>query len=216
MPQIRWVEKMKLLTRKEIEAVNESIDRVRLDNDVKSDENSKSRGGEMRQYMNIVDPPKDCDIFLSHSSSETALVKKVTIKLNRLGFSVYVDSLDVSLNSCDNVDDDVVLKLQEEMSNCKVLLYLHTKNSSKSKWCPWELGFFDGSKGKNRTYVFPITEDGFECSPESLFDQQEYLLIYPVVGVGSLKESKGSRDQLRGGYFGSHSSKNWSISSLCK
>lgn len=37
-------------------------------------------------------------------------------------------------------------------------LYLATQNSSKSRWCPWEIGYADGVKPLDRIVIIP-TQD---------------------------------------------------------
>ena len=57
------------------------------------------------------------------------------------------------------------------MKQSKCLSYLTTKNIAKSKWCPWELGYFDGLK-QSKCCILPIMEYG------SNFCGQEYLGLY--------------------------------------
>jgi hypothetical protein len=60
------------------------------------------------------------------------------------------------------------------MRASSALLYVSSKHSTKSRWMPWELGFFDGHKGK--VGIVPITED--QNGP---FKGQEYVSLYPSV-----------------------------------
>ena len=207
-----------MVTRKEIEGVKKSEDGVGPEIDFTSGDDFgssiKKFGHTLERAVSRMSSGGRYDIFLSHSSSESTLVNQVKLQLEGMGFSVYKDSPDESLKDCHYVDEHDVLQLQEMMMKCKTLLYLHTEKSSHSRWCSWELGFFNGRKGNDSTYVFPLTEEGMRDSRRSSFDGQEYLLIYPVVWVDALLESKGSRSQLRGGTFESSYSKSWSISSI--
>jgi len=65
------------------------------------------------------------------------------------------------------------------MKQSRYLFYVHTVNSFLSKWCPWELGYFDAlSSPEERVYVMPLVED--RTMP---FGGQEYLGLYRLVQV---------------------------------
>lgn len=59
------------------------------------------------------------------------------------------------------------------MNGSKGLSYVATSNSTNSKWCPWELGYFDGKKN-GRCCILPIMES-------QTFQGQEYLGLYPYM-----------------------------------
>lgn len=65
-------------------------------------------------------------------------------------------------------DDDIFLS-----NGLKGLSYVATSNSTNSKWCPWELGHFDGKKN-GRCCILPIMES-------QTFQGQEYLGLYPYM-----------------------------------
>ena len=48
-----------------------------------------------------------------------------------------------------------------------------TSNVSDSKWCQWELGYFDGNKN-SRCCILPIMD-------RKVFRGQEYLGLYPYI-----------------------------------
>ena len=50
---------------------------------------------------------------------------------------------------------------------------MSTKNITNSKWCPWELGYFDGRKNE-RCCILPVMSG-------SRFEGQEYLGLYPYI-----------------------------------
>jgi hypothetical protein len=123
------------------------------------------------------------DVFLSHSYADA---KKLSdddlLRIKRLleGFDlkVYVDWEDPSL-SRENVSPKTAAILRARMSSSKSLLYATSTNASKSKWMPWELGYFDGHRG--RVAILPIEESS---GSKSTFDGQEYLGLYPYVTYG--------------------------------
>jgi hypothetical protein len=51
------------------------------------------------------------------------------------------------------------------------MVYVVTQNAAASKWMPWELGFFDGVRGK--VLVYPVDE----AAPAAA-KQQEYLKLF--------------------------------------
>ena len=64
--------------------------------------------------------------------------------------------------------------LRSSMDICRCLIYAYSPGVSNSKWCPWELGYFDGKKGK--AYVMPIVDD-----PSQPYFGVEYVGLYPIV-----------------------------------
>jgi hypothetical protein len=56
-----------------------------------------------------------------------------------------------------------------------MLVYVHSENASLSKWCPWELGYFDGLRGGN-VFIMPVV-----AGQRHTFDGQEYLGLYPYL-----------------------------------
>ena len=118
------------------------------------------------------------DIFLSHSSMDADLVLGVKALLEGHEFSVYVDWIDDPDLIRSRVNKVSASIIRNRMRASTMMLYAHTINSSVSKWCPWELGYFDGRKSGN-VFILPIsTED------RSSFKGQEYLELYPYVDEG--------------------------------
>lgn len=114
------------------------------------------------------------DIFLSHSYLDSKQIYVIKEEIENMGFSVYVDWLeDPSLNR-NKVNKETALLLKKRMRSCKSLFYATTKNYQQSKWMPWELGYFDGIKGK--VAILPILDEG-----NSTFSGTEYLELYPYV-----------------------------------
>lgn len=137
------------------EIVNENV-RLALKYDV-------AQGKNIKQY----------DIFLSHSSLDKKFVYTLVQLFNEVGYSVYVDwMVDTQLDR-NNVNKDTAQVLRNRMNNSRGLSYVATTNSSNSKWCPWELGYFDGKKN-GRCCILPIVES-------QTFLGQEYLGLYPFL-----------------------------------
>ena len=118
------------------------------------------------------------DVFLSHSYLDKIQVLALVRLFNKHHFSVYVDWIEDNQLDRDHVNDKTANLLRERMKQSKSLSYLTTKNIENSKWCPWELGYFDGLKN-SKCCILPIMEYG------SKFNGQEYLGLYPYLEYAS-------------------------------
>lgn len=128
------------------------------------------------------------DVFLSHSSAEPEeILLGVKAMLEDSGLSVYVDKYSDPHLSPDNVNPETAKILRWRMRNSNTLLYVHSQHSSRSRWMPWELGFFDGIKGA--VGVMPVTRN-----QEETYKGEEYLNLYPYVDVANT--SDGSQTHL--------------------
>ncbi len=116
------------------------------------------------------------DIFLSHSSLDHDEVLNLIQLFNLCGYSVYVDWVyDPQLNRSD-VSKETAAMIRIRMDQSKGLSYLATSNSSSSKWCPWELGYFDGMSRNSRCCILPVLTYN-----ASSYVGQEYLGLYPYL-----------------------------------
>ena len=121
------------------------------------------------------------DIFLSHSFQDRELVVGTKKLIEDAGYSVYVDWIEDALLDRTAVDRDRADHLRTRMHQCETLFYAHTPNAALSKWCPWELGYFDALKAPDRqVYVLPV-EDG------EGYEGQEYLSLYENVDLTTYK-----------------------------
>jgi len=114
------------------------------------------------------------DIFLSHARDDRAQVEQAKADLVALGYSVFLDYDDMPEIKPDEVTKDTAEKLRNAMHDCSSLVFALSANAQKSRWMPWELGYFDGFKG--RVFIYPLDEDA-----ESYAQGQEYLRIYPLI-----------------------------------
>lgn len=119
------------------------------------------------------------DIFLSHSYLDKVQVLALVKLFNQHHFSVYVDWLQDKQFDRSDVNAQTADLLRRRMHQSKSLSYLTTKNIVNSKWCQWELGYFDGLK-RSKCCILPIMEYG------SQFHGQEYLGLYPYLEYASL------------------------------
>ncbi len=128
------------------------------------------------------------DIFLSHSSSDAELIIGIKALLEESGKRVYVDWVDDPELDRSRVTKDTAARLRHRMVQSESLFYVATDNATKSKWMPWELGFFDGLK-RNRVRILPVL-----ASSNQSFDGQEYLGLYPVVSKDELEVRSSAKD----------------------
>ena len=123
------------------------------------------------------------DVFLSHSSNEPEeILLGVKTLLEEQGLSVYIDKYSDPQLSPDKVTPETAEILRGRMRQSNILLYIHSRHSKASRWMPWELGFFDGLKGK--VGVIPITS-----TQGGSFKGEEYLNLYPYVDRATAQNS---------------------------
>lgn len=133
------------------------------------------------------------DVFLSHSSRDKDLVLGAKKVIEDAGYTVYVDWID---DAQVNVVADRALadRLRRRMGQCSSLFYLHTPNAALSKWCPWELGYFDGLRSPEAAvFVFPVLTQG------QLYKGQEYLDLYDTVDLPTWRPPRRSPRSQRPG-----------------
>jgi hypothetical protein len=139
------------------------------------------------------------DLFLSHSIGDAEVILGVKELLETEGLSVYVDwVVDPQLDRR-KVTPATAARLRERMNRCGYLLYASSSSSSNSKWMPWELGYFDGRRG--RVGILPVV-----ASAGAGFAGVEYLGLYPRV---ELAEVGGGRRR-----FGIYSSDRTGVRTL--
>jgi hypothetical protein len=132
------------------------------------------------------------DIFLSHSFDDRELVVGTKRLIEDRGLTVYVDWIDDALLDRSAVDRERADHLRTRMQQCDTLFYAHTPNAALSRWCPWELGYFDALKAPDKqVYVLPVEDD-------ERYEGQEYLSLYEPVDLASYKHNPTiKREQAR-------------------
>ncbi len=117
---------------------------------------------------------EDYDIFFSYSYNDKEFALTIVQLLEKCGYNVYIDLKDNELDR-NNVGIETVKKIAQSMDKCRGLLYLYSKASSVSRWCPWELGYVSGKKSF-RCAKLPLIQ-----SSKDTYEKQEYLEIYPTI-----------------------------------
>lgn len=121
----------------------------------------------------------DFDVFLSHSLLDSELILGAKLELEDRGLTVYVDWICDPLLDRTKVTTGTAAHLRNRMRQCKMLVYVHSDNAALSKWCPWELGYFDGLRSGN-VFIMPVA-----TTTKHTYDGQEYLGLYPYLEPAS-------------------------------
>lgn len=135
----------------------------------------------LNESRRVQDSKTKFDIFLSHSSKDQELVLGLSYIFQDLGYSVYVDWSDSSLDP-NNVTPHTADILRKRMSQCSSLVYAFSENASNSKWMPWELGYFDALK--HRVAVLPISK-----TAKDSFKGSEYVGLYYHIQIAKVEGS---------------------------
>lgn len=115
------------------------------------------------------------DVFLSHSFRDAVLILGLKRILEADGLSVYVDWIADPQLDRSKVDATSAAHLRERMKGCRSLVYATSQNASRSRWMPWELGFFDGTHGPDLVAICPI------ATGTGSYVGEEYLGLYKTM-----------------------------------
>lgn len=117
--------------------------------------------------------------FLSHSHLDRERAKGLQALLEEAGWNVFIDWEHNTLD--ERPTKETARWLQRAIETHDWLMYLATPNSSKSRWCPWEIGYADGTKD-SRAIVVIATSDGYTTYGSEYL--QLYRQISPTEGGG--------------------------------
>lgn len=121
------------------------------------------------------------DVFLSYNINDKDVVKGIYYVLKNMGFKVYVDFMVDPQLDRRSVTKETAECIQSRLKHSKSLIYAQSSNAAMSKWMPWELGVVDGNTSK--CFIMPV-QKGYEI----INSRQEYLLLYPVIGINTSSE----------------------------
>ena len=107
--------------------------------------------------------------FLSHSSADIELAQGLQVVLREKGWRVYLDLVD---GGRDIADASTAARIRNKIIEYRWFLFLATGHSTKSRWCPWEIGVADGKKPNASILIIATTDDN------SSFYGSEYLQLY--------------------------------------
>ena len=129
------------------------------------------------------------DVFLSHSTKDMVLIKKIRDVLeSKYDISVYVDWDEDAGTPRYQIAD----KVKDAMGCSKTFLVVKTDNSDDSSWVSWETGYFD-KEGSDKIGVLLVEDDDSGFNNET-FKHQEYLRNYVILGPEDIVDfiSEGS------------------------
>jgi hypothetical protein len=115
------------------------------------------------------------DVFLSHAYLDAPIILGVKTLLEAEGLTVYVDWIEDPLLDRSRVTAETADVIRMRMRHSGSLLYATSESSSRSKWMPWELGYFDGFR-PDYVAILPLVRSSTED-----FKGQEYLGLYPYI-----------------------------------
>lgn len=118
------------------------------------------------------------DIFLSHSFLDADVIIGLKRLFEAQGQTVYVDWIDDAEVDRTKVSPDTAALVQRRMASSRSLVYATSRSSKRSRWMPWELGYFDGIKGADQITICPI-ETGTDRA--AAFVGEEYLGLYKTM-----------------------------------
>lgn len=168
----------------------------KANSDIQKSYYGKSASKILSESYNAYSPYKTYDVFLSHSYQDADVILGLKKTLEEKGYDVYVDWIDDNQMSRDNVNVRTANQLRNRMKSCKSLFFATSDNSSDSKWMPWELGYYDGYRGK--VAILPINNSSYQ---KDSYEGQEYLGLYDYViedyGTLYIKYLKGESKPFR-------------------
>lgn len=109
----------------------------------------------MREQVKLARARDGQTAFLCHSHKDVNLAKCVQAFLNYQGWEVYIDWDDASMPDVPNRGTAEII--QEKIRDLMWFLFLATENSMASRWCPWEIGYADGSKKYDSILILPTS-----------------------------------------------------------
>ena len=117
--------------------------------------------------------------FLCHSHKDSVLAEGLQAWLADQGVELYIDWKDATMPERPN--RETAERIQLQIKTCDWFLFLATGNSMSSRWCPWELGYADGTKQLDRIAIAP-TSDAVTTHGN------EYLHLYQRVDLSATGE----------------------------
>ena len=103
---------------------------------------SKAPMQKSAEVINFAKASRKQTAFLSHSHKNADLAKGVQAFLQAEGWDVYIDWEDSGMPESPN--RETAERIQAKIRDLNWFLFLATKNSTESRWCPWEIGYADG------------------------------------------------------------------------
>jgi hypothetical protein len=134
------------------------------------------------------------DVFLSQTIHDREIVFGVyTILTEDLGLTVFCDWVESPQTDRSAITPENARYVRDRMERSDTLLFVDSDSADQSKWMCWEIGWFDGAKGK--VGVLPVVK-----TSSSPYRGREFLGLYPRVetdDVHKLKIASLTEEELR-------------------
>jgi hypothetical protein len=122
--------------------------------------------------------------FLSHSHQDARIAKSVQGFLHAQGWEVYIDWEDSSMP--DSPNRETASRIQARIRELDWFLFLATRNSMASRWCPWEIGYADGVKAHDTILILP-TSDSYGSHGNEYMQLYRYINTAQQGGYGAFR-----------------------------
>src|ERR1700687_3434075 len=99
-------------------------------------------------------------IFLSHSSKDKPFARKLTSRLKKEGYKVWLDEHELLAG------DPLAQQISEALANANVVLVVVSSVSVKSKWLKFELNKATERMVQGHCRVIPVIKDKVDLPPE--------------------------------------------------
>lgn len=119
--------------------------------------------------------------FLCHSHKDHELAKGLQVILKENGWDLYIDWEDNEMPPTPN--EITARKIQSKVKSTDWFLFLATDNSTRSRWCPWEIGYADAVKSHETILIVPTEDD------HGNWYGNEYLQLYKKIDEASNRKT---------------------------
>lgn len=115
------------------------------------------------------------DIFLSQTMRDEELVFGIySILTEDLGLHVFCDWIESPSSDRSDVTPEDAAYIRAKMVASDALILIDSDKAVQSSWMCWEIGWFDGAKGK--ISILPIVS-----SARDVYRGRQFLGLYPII-----------------------------------
>ncbi len=140
------------------------------------------------------------DVFISHQQRDESKAVALKNRIEKdLKFSCYIDVADPELapQKDRTIAEERALaeRIRRKLRGCRCIIFAHSSQAlARSRWMPWELGFFDGRWGPRQIGRYDLDEPGPAPAKRGRAREAdkprmlEYLHIYEEVTPDNLHD----------------------------
>jgi hypothetical protein len=134
------------------------------------------------------------DVFISHKVEDLERARSLQRRVQSWQFTCYIDGDDTELHEVQS-PRALADRIRDNLRTCRCLIFAFSTRSKRSRWMPWELGFFDGRWGSKQIGLFDLDQIAsdpqgdtkpYRSEVETL-SLQEYLDLYSGLTLKTLK-----------------------------